>query len=76
MSDDITTEQLLALLDNEPIDLTAYLDTEPIDLSLYLDTKPEITGLTYFFCMVCLPPLYLSSLSPRNALTPTRSKHG
>lgn len=43
MSNDITLEQLLALLDNEPIDLTAYLDTEPIDLSLYLDTKPGTT---------------------------------
>jgi len=46
MSDDITPEQLLALLDSGNLDLKAYLDSEPIDLSLYLDTKPEITGLT------------------------------
>ena len=40
MSDDLTPEQLLALLDTENIDLSLYLDTEPIDLSLYLDTEP------------------------------------
>lgn len=38
-SDEITPEQLLALLDSEHIDLTAYLDTEPIDLSKYLDNE-------------------------------------
>jgi len=43
MSDDITPEQLLALLDSENLDLKAYLDSEPIDLRIY--TKPEITGL-------------------------------
>jgi hypothetical protein len=39
-SDKITTEQLLALLDDKEIDLTAYLDTEPIDLTKYLDNAP------------------------------------
>ena len=39
-SDEITPEQLLALLDDKDIDLSAYLDTEPIDLSKYLDTEP------------------------------------
>lgn len=39
-SDEITPEQLLALLDSEHIDLSAYLDKEPIDLSKYLDNEP------------------------------------
>jgi len=39
-SDEITPEQLLALLDDKDLDLSAYLDTEPIDLSKYLDTEP------------------------------------
>jgi hypothetical protein len=39
-SDEITPEQLLALLDDKDIDLSAYLDTEPIDLTKYLDNAP------------------------------------
>ena len=44
-SDDITPEQLLALLDTEPIDLNALLDKEPLPV-LIDDPLPLITDIT------------------------------
>ena len=44
-SDEITPEQLLALLDDKDLDLSKYLDTEPLPL-LVDDPLPLITDIT------------------------------
>lgn len=44
-SDDITPEQLLALLDTKPIDLNALLDKEPLSVPID-DPLPLITDIT------------------------------
>ena len=44
-TDDITPEQLLAMLDSEQIDLTTYLDSEPLPV-LIDDPLPLITDIT------------------------------
>ena len=44
-TDDITPEQLLAMLDSEQINLTTYLDSEPLPV-LIDDPLPLITDIT------------------------------